>query len=67
MSPIGIKASFGGPEEAREAQRKLQSLRAFDVGGLPESGLLTVTVDEQVVDRAVHLISQIGGNAEMVD
>lgn len=63
MEQVEIQANFGGPEAAQEALRKLQSLRAFEVSGLLESGLLTATVDENTLDRALHLIEQIGGNA----
>lgn len=66
MNPVEIRANFEGPEEAQEAYLKLQALRAFEVNGLLESGLLTATVDENVVDRAMHLIKQIGGNPEAI-
>ncbi|MEV5028648.1 hypothetical protein [Paenibacillus sp. LPE1-1-1.1] len=63
MSQIEIQASFEGEGAAQEAWRKLQALRAVEVNGLLDSGLLTATVDESVAERALHLISQIGGNA----
>ncbi|MGO4544408.1 hypothetical protein AB4Z29_06395 [Paenibacillus sp. 2TAB23] len=62
MSEIEIQASFEGEGAAQEAWRKLQALRVVEVSGLPASGLLTATVDESVAERALHLISQIGGN-----
>ncbi|MCM3627256.1 hypothetical protein M3194_07755 [Paenibacillus glycanilyticus] len=63
-SQIEIRANFGEPGAAQEAVRKLQALRAFEVNGLFESGLLTATIDEDVVERAVHMIEQIGGSSE---
>lgn len=61
---VEIRANFGQPAAAQEALRKLQALRAFEVNGLFESGLLTATVDEDVVERAIHMIEQIGGSPE---
>ncbi|GGG56092.1 hypothetical protein [Paenibacillus radicis (ex Gao et al. 2016)] len=66
MNQIEIRANFSGPEAAQEALHKLQALRAFEVNGLYESGWLTATVDANVVDRAVHLIEQIGGSTETI-
>lgn len=65
MSPIDIKATFPNEDAAQEAVHKLQALRAAEVGGLSESGMLTATVDDAVADRALHLIEQIGGEAEI--
>ncbi|WP_424766718.1 hypothetical protein [Paenibacillus sp. sgz302251] len=64
MSQVEIRATFEGEAAAQEAWHKLQALRAFEVNGLLESGLLTATVDEEVADRALHLIHQIGGNTD---
>jgi hypothetical protein len=61
MSQIEIQATFNGEGEALEASRKLQALRAIEVNGLFDNGLLTATVDEAVAERALHLIQQIGG------
>ncbi|GLX69183.1 hypothetical protein [Paenibacillus glycanilyticus] len=61
---IEIRANFGQPAAAQEALRKLQALRAFEVNGIFESGLLTATVDEDVAERAIHMIEQIGGSPE---
>ncbi|MDQ8736727.1 hypothetical protein [Paenibacillus sp. LHD-38] len=66
MSQIEIQATFEGEGAAQEAWRKLQALRVIEVSGLLDSGLLTATVDESVADRALHLISQIGGNASTI-
>ncbi|MUT66653.1 hypothetical protein [Paenibacillus sp. NEAU-GSW1] len=66
MNQFEIRANFTGPEAAQEALHKLQALRAFEVNGLFESGYLTATVDEAVVDRAVHLIRQVGGHTETI-
>jgi len=64
MSQIEITASFAGEPEAQEAMRKLQALRALEVTGLEESGVITATVDQAVADRAMRLIEQIGGQAQ---
>ncbi|MCA0754608.1 hypothetical protein KP806_06060 [Paenibacillus sp. N4] len=64
MSQVEIKARFEGERAAQEAWHKLHALRAFEVNGLVESGLLTATVDEEVAERAMHLIQQIGGSAD---
>lgn len=64
MSQIEIRAMFEGESAAQEALHKLQALRAFEVNGLFESGILTATVDEEVAERALHLIHQIGGNTD---
>ncbi|MNE99537.1 hypothetical protein D3C80_1982330 [compost metagenome] len=66
MSQVEIHAAFDSINAAREAQRKLQALRAFEVSSMSENGTLTATVDEAVAERALHLISQIGGNANTV-
>lgn len=65
MSQIEIRASFSGEDAAQEAMHKLQALRAFEIGGICENGLLTATVDEAVADRALRLIEQIGGQADL--
>ncbi|WP_138753322.1 hypothetical protein [Paenibacillus sinopodophylli] len=62
MSEIEIQATFEGEGAALEARRKLQALRVIEVSDTFGSGLLTATVDESVADRALHLISQIGGS-----
>ncbi|OBZ08191.1 hypothetical protein [Bacillus sp. FJAT-26390] len=62
MSQIEIQATFNGEGAALEASRKLQALRAIEVNGLFDNGLLKATVDEAVAERALHLIQQIGGN-----
>lgn len=62
MEQVEIRATFGHPDAAQEAYNKLQALRAFDVSGMPDSGMLTATVDVGVADRAMHLIRQIGGD-----
>ncbi|MDF2837704.1 MAG: hypothetical protein K0Q63_3344 [Paenibacillus sp.] len=64
MGVIEIQASFGNEVEAQEAARKLQALRAAEVGGHSEYGSLTATVDEAVADRALHLIRQLGGSVD---
>lgn len=66
MNQIEIRAKFDGERAAQEAWHKLQALRAFEVNGLIENGLLTATVDEAVAERALHLIHQVGGSADSV-
>ncbi|MHA6483711.1 hypothetical protein ACX1C1_17625 [Paenibacillus sp. strain BS8-2] len=64
MSVIEIQAMFGNVLEAQEAVHKLQALRAAEIGGYNEGGMLTATVDEAVAGRALHLIRQLGGSIE---
>ena len=64
MSVVEIQASFGNAVEAQEAAHKLQALRAAEIGGYNEGGMLTATVDEDVADRALHLIRQLGGSVD---
>jgi hypothetical protein len=59
-----IHATFPDPSGAREAEMKLLALRAIQVHGGNDGGSLTATVDEDVVDRALHLIRQTGGTPE---
>jgi len=66
MSQIEIQATFEGEGAAQETMRKLQALRAVEVNGLFDSGLLTATVDDEVAERALHLIKQMGGNANTI-
>lgn len=64
MDQVEIRATFIQPQAAHEALCKLQALRAFEVSGMPEDGMLTATVGPDVVDRALHLIRQVGGVPE---
>lgn len=59
-----IQASFptGGP--TREAQLKLQALRAREVSA-GEEGVLRATVDDEQVDRVLHVIEELGGTPEL--
>ncbi|XEC96798.1 hypothetical protein AB6A23_09815 [Paenibacillus tarimensis] len=65
MNGIEIRASFPGGEEASEAQRKLQMLRIGDLNGSEDGKAFTATVGADMADRAIHLIRQTGGIAEM--
>lgn len=67
MSGIQIKAAFVNDTTAHEAARKLQALRALEVGELQQDGMLTATVDDSVADRARHLIQQIGGDIQSME
>lgn len=62
MSTIEINASFQSEQEAREAIHKLQALRVVDVNSQYENGRMMVKVDEDVANRAMRLIDQIGGS-----
>ncbi|GFN30318.1 hypothetical protein [Paenibacillus xylaniclasticus] len=63
---ITIRASYTAEAGAREAALKLQLLRAEAVTG-DASGVVTATVSPDVLDRALHLIRQTGGDPEPVD
>ena len=59
-----IHAIFPDGVGAREAELKLQALRAFQVEGGTDGESLTATIGDEVVDRALHLIRQTGGVLE---
>ncbi|MCU6707656.1 hypothetical protein M6D81_02945 [Paenibacillus sp. J5C_2022] len=67
MSGIQITAAFVNDSTAHEAARKLQALRALEVGELQKDGMLTAMVDDSVAERAMHLIQQIGGNIQSME
>ncbi|GMK41389.1 hypothetical protein PCCS19_44450 [Paenibacillus sp. CCS19] len=56
---IAIQASYADEAGAREAAMKLLLLRAEGVTG--DGGFLSATVNPDVLDRALHLIRQTGG------
>lgn len=56
---IAIQASYTHESGAREAAMKLRLLRAEGVTG--DGGFLSATVNPEVLDRALHLIRQTGG------
>ncbi|GGD71625.1 hypothetical protein [Paenibacillus nasutitermitis] len=60
-----IVAVFQDESRTREAQLKLQSLRATEVEGGADGAMLTATVEDELVDRALHLIRQMGGTPEL--
>ncbi|RJE89865.1 hypothetical protein D3P07_06465 [Paenibacillus sp. 1011MAR3C5] len=62
MSTVEIHASFQDEQSAMEALHKLQALRVVDVYGLHENGRLTATIEDEVADRAMRLIEQVGGS-----
>ncbi|CAG5093330.1 Putative uncharacterized protein [Thermobacillus xylanilyticus] len=59
-----LNASFTDAAHAREAQRKLEALRAAAVR--PDDGgmSLTATIDDAIVEQATRLIETHGGTAE---
>jgi hypothetical protein len=59
-----ISATFPEGQGSREAQLKLHALRALEVDGGTDGSRLTATVDDALVERAVHLIRQSGGTPE---
>ncbi|WP_274651943.1 hypothetical protein [Paenibacillus humicola] len=58
-----IRATFPDVLGAREAELKLQALRAQQVEG--DGAALTATVDEELLSRAIYLIRQTGGQPEL--
>jgi len=62
---IAIHASYAHEAGVREAAMKLRLLRAEGVTG--DGGFLSATVNPDVLDRALHLIRQTGGEPNLVD
>lgn len=62
---IAIHASYAHEAGAREAAMKLRLLRAEEVTG--DGGFLSATVNPDVLDRALHLIRQTGGEPNVAD
>jgi len=60
-----IVAVFQDENSIREAQLKLQALRVTEVEGGADGSMLTATVEDELVDRALHLIRQTGGTPEL--
>ncbi|SFS86545.1 hypothetical protein [Paenibacillus sp. BC26] len=60
-----IHATFQDGDGAREAQLKLMALRVLQVDGGADGASLTATVGDDLVDRALHLIEQTGGTANL--
>ncbi|WP_127532296.1 hypothetical protein [Paenibacillus kobensis] len=63
---IRIRAAYTAESGAREAALKLQLLRAHAVTD-ESSGIIMATVAPDLLDRALHLIRQTGGEAEPID
>ncbi|MBB3108968.1 hypothetical protein FHS18_001020 [Paenibacillus phyllosphaerae] len=61
--PTRIHATFPAGTGTREAELKLQALRALDVQGSGD-GSLSATVGDESVDLALHVIQEIGGTTE---
>jgi precorrin isomerase len=59
-----LNASFHDAARAREAQRKLEALRAATVR--PDAGgtAFTAQVDDAIIEQATRLIETHGGTAE---
>lgn len=62
---VELNASFTEPERAREAERKLQALRVRDIRSGEGGTSITALVDDGIVDRAMHLIEEAGGTADL--
>jgi len=60
---VEIHATFPDGTGAREAELKLQALRAVRVTD-DGDGSLTVMVGDDLIDRALHLIQQTGGMSD---
>ncbi|MFC4103994.1 hypothetical protein [Paenibacillus xanthanilyticus] len=59
-----IEASFPAGGSTREAELKLQALRAREVTAGGE-GVLMATVDDEQVDRVLHVIAELGGTPQL--
>lgn len=58
-----VRASFPGESMAREARMKLMALRVDGID--PQSGaLMSLTVDDEMMDRVATVIEQVGGVCE---
>ncbi|PWV98390.1 hypothetical protein DFQ01_11824 [Paenibacillus cellulosilyticus] len=62
---IAIHASYSHEAGAREAAMKLRLLRAEGITG--DGSFLSATVNPDVLDRALYLIRQTGGEPNMAD
>jgi uncharacterized protein (DUF362 family) len=62
---IAINASYTHEAGAREAAMKLRLLRAEGITG--DGGSLSATVNPDVLDRALYLIRQTGGEPIVAD
>ncbi|MFB9325503.1 hypothetical protein ACFFSY_06160 [Paenibacillus aurantiacus] len=59
-----IQANFPAGGATREAELKLQALRAREVTS-GEEGVLRATVDDEQVDRVLHVIAELGGTPQL--
>ena len=62
---VELNASFSDPERAREAERKLQALRARDIQHSDGGTSLSASIEDGIVSRALHLIEETGGTADL--
>lgn len=60
-----IHASFPDGSCAREAGLKLQALRVLELEEDGDGASFTATVGDELVDRALHLIRDTGGTAQL--
>ncbi|MBW7473733.1 hypothetical protein K0T92_03115 [Paenibacillus oenotherae] len=60
-----IHATFPDGSGAREAGIKLQALRVLELEENGDGISFTATVGDEMVDRALHLIRDTGGTADM--
>lgn len=59
-----LSASFRDAARAREAQRKLEMLRAAAVRPEADGTTIVARVDDAIVEQATRLIETHGGTAE---
>ncbi|WP_028561678.1 hypothetical protein [Paenibacillus pinihumi] len=59
----GIRATFPARAEAQEAEQKLQALRVTGLSSAEDGLSFTASVSPELVDRALYLIEQTGGEA----
>ncbi|MBO7746482.1 hypothetical protein I8J29_19905 [Paenibacillus sp. MWE-103] len=60
-----IRATFDDGGRAREAQHKLQFLRVDGIDESSDGTSWTATLDDELVERAIHLVRQTGGTVEL--
>lgn len=59
-----IRAAFPDAERAREAEHKLRFLRALDIRAGADSASWSAEISEELTERVVRLVQQVGGTVE---
>ncbi|MBJ6363091.1 hypothetical protein JFN88_17960 [Paenibacillus sp. MAHUQ-46] len=59
-----IRATFPARAEAKEAEQKLQALRVSGLSSAEDGLSFTASVTPELIDRALYLIEQTGGEAQ---